>query len=201
MYRRLSLFLSLALVVGAITVSILRADAFGVPTSNLLIEGELRLPDGTSARFQSREGTMVTVRDIQSGAWYGFSPTLQTESRLPNFATYTITTLPDGREEVREIDTGIDIRPGGSHLFSALPLRGGAVEIQVQKVKRGQFSRVVLTDPKSKTPQELQKLFGTVGGGLCALTCNGVTVGANSVNMACGSCNPGLENSPQAKSK
>lgn len=186
MCGRLRLFWGTVVVVGLTACSFLYADAFGVPRSNLVVEGQIRLANGFSAHFYSREGTMLTIRDLEEGQWYGFVPVVSSGPNKVNFASYVITPTPSGGESVVEVESGVDIQKDSTNRFSFPD--GGAVEIQVLGVRPGKFSKAVLVDPRSRQPRELQKLYGAVGGGLCVLSCGGVTVGANSVQVECGSC-------------
>lgn len=169
-----------------IAVASLSAAPFAIPRSDLVVEGELALPDGTLARFISRDGTMVSVRSTEpeGGYWYGFIPVIKKESGAVNFAAYVISSLPEGGEEVKEVDPGRDILVGSGEGFSAPT----AIRINVLDVKGGKFSRAAFVDVNAIHADELQKQFGSMGGGLCALDCGGVSVGANSVSMQCGTC-------------
>jgi hypothetical protein len=184
MHGKLRLLFGSALVVGMVASSLLYADAIGVPRSNLVIEGKVFLASGVSAHFHAREGTMLTVRDVEAGQWYGFIPIINPDTKVPNFSANVLTPVPGG-DRVEEVNSGVDIQRNSSYRFFQ---NGSAVDVQVLGVKPGRFSKVVLVDPRGQKPLELQRRYGAVSGGRCVLTCGGITVGANAVEMDCGSC-------------
>jgi hypothetical protein len=171
-------------VVGAVAGTAIFADPFSIPTSSLVVQGEINLA-GKSAEFVARDGTMLSVQDSSSGAWYAFVPIIDRSLGKVNFAAYTITPRPEGGERLVEV-SGTDIQVGSA---GTLSLPGESVQVAVTSVRSGKFSRVALTDLESLDPADLQRSYGAIGGGLCALSCGDFSVGANSVSVRdCGVC-------------
>ena len=65
--------LSVVVAAAALAVPVHAApEFFGVPNSDRVLQGSLKLPDGRTVRFGSREGTLVGVRDDARHYWVAF---------------------------------------------------------------------------------------------------------------------------------
>jgi hypothetical protein len=178
-----------AAVAGVVVVTSIFADTFSVPVSDLVVEGEIDL-FGHSARFVARDGTMLSVHDPTSKTqrWYAFVPLIDPSSKAVNFTVYTITPVGEDRERLEDAPgrPSLNLSVGTS---GVVLLPGDSARLKVTGLRSGKFSRVAITDFDSFDPSDLQRDYGSVGGGLCALTCGDFSVGANSVSVThCGVC-------------
>lgn len=166
----------------------MRAEVFGVPTSDDVVIGTLRLKNGVEAKFRAREGTTVTIQESGQATFFGFVPLIQGQAQeMVRVVPFKIINLPDGKRRADEIlNQAKVIEKGQPTIFDPGYFR---VHITFDDITIGQFLNPVVDDPDALTFKELQALFGAKAGDSCCLTCGGVTVCADGgVTMSCGRC-------------
>jgi len=185
MRNRLTVF-SLALAFILAVASILYAQVFAVPKSDLMVEGRLLLPGGGAADFQVRDGAMLSVRDEEMGFWYGFVPVIKGAiNGRPYFLYYVISPQEGTEPAVRQVGEPVYFEAGSECKFPALDR---SLDLQVRSVKEGVFRRIRVQKTDGLEARELQRMYGPSGGGLCALSCGSSIFSANAVALDCGSC-------------
>jgi hypothetical protein len=163
----------------------LHGQVFGVPNSDKVLMGELVLPNGSSVKFGSRDGTMVTVQDEELGFWYGFQAALERENGQPIVKLWDII----NGNEAHQIGTGSPLNFGSAEEFRT---KYGSFLFRVDQAPTGNFPQIRLVDPRQSRPPEFLKLYGTSGGGICCVTCGYTTTCATVVEAECGSCTAGF---------
>jgi hypothetical protein len=187
-----------ALAAVSLTAPLLRGEVFSVPISDEVIAGDLwvaGMPGSPLAHFEAREGSMVSVRNEDSGTIFGIIPVLD-EGGQVTFSAFEI----NGDDAV-EILPGKkkEVVPLGEHLAPVL-IEGTPLLVSVRAVERRNFLVKARTNPlKASRPGQLQKLFGASGGGLCSVSCGPIGVAATGVVMDCARCDSGAYSPPSRK--
>mgnify|MGYP003622937210 CR=1 FL=1 len=194
-FQRAVLVASL-LWVGSVSFSFASADqAFMIPRSDKVVRGELTFPDGSKARFDSRDGTWVTVEDRQEHYFFGFSGVVQ-QANKANFQTYDIIRTSgqdmDVKEQV-EFGANRDVHVGR---FVRFPGARG-IKLSLKGIEEWSFTVPSVENPVAALPNlspvELQLLYG-VGAStnsVCCVACGDRAVCATRVSTSCGDCSSG----------
>lgn len=165
------------------------AEVFAVPISDKVIRGRIELSEGQVAHFSVREGSMLTVRNEESGYWYGFVPEMAQGGRQVKFTPFEITPQNIGSERIDQL-IGLEFESLFGEVSEFTPARESFAFV-VEGIGRLKLNKIDQTSPRSAQPRDLQKIFGASGGGLCCVSCGVITVCGGSVTMSCGSCSGG----------
>lgn len=69
-------------VLALIVAPIAFAGGLSVPVSNQILQGEVLLSGGETIQFKVFDGTMLKVRDVERGSYWGISPTIQRDGSV-----------------------------------------------------------------------------------------------------------------------
>jgi hypothetical protein len=144
-----------------------------------LIEGEIALPNGSSAKFRGYEGDPILAKIKGLTSWYGFVPLLNEKHRV-DIIPFEILEI-DGVQNARQLSTLSDLAPGSVDK-----------SVLLADHRQFQFSNLALCPlsiPETeKDHNELSNASLNAGTGICCVTCDGITVCGGSVTMSCNSC-------------
>jgi hypothetical protein len=184
------------LIWGSFVPAIVQAQAFSVPISNRVIQGEVALGDGEVVKFKALEGGMTTIKDLTTGRQIGFTGEItNAESRMVRFTFFEITEPQPGLQALRQIDQ-IDAVPGQPAASRALPTAMlsvanlGTSKLSAEEIEA--FRRSILPETQfadtGTSPDALVKPDPTNPTTLCCVTCGSTTACGCAVSMTCGSC-------------
>ena len=163
-------------------------NAFSVPVSDKVLEGQVQLPNGSHADVVVRDGGMVTIRDERNGYMLGLAAKVDDPAKKTvGVRAFDIHADGEGQAAEEIPGTAMDgARIGRPHAVNAA---GHEFEFQIQAIKQGIFPPGIASSrAQGAAPDTLQRIFGASGGGTCCLTCSGFTVCASRVSMGCGVC-------------
>jgi len=166
-----------------------RAQAFSVPVSDLVLKVEMISPDsrtsGVAVHLDCRDGAMITVRDESASYRYGFAiASDRLNGKNVGLISFSLLPSSQGGESVRQLGKRLSGRIGE---VIVVETPSGKFDIKVASVRTGRFLPAP-ADPNKISPDDLQKLYGFSGGGICCVTCGSKTVCSTSVNADCGNC-------------
>jgi hypothetical protein len=176
------------------TAALVRAtsnEAFGVPISDRLVRGEVRLlrqdlkPAGQRAipavTFAAREGSVVSIQHADSEKALGLSPAiLGGADESPSFLVLELS-----GDDLGDV-SGTGLIPAGSD--EILDTAVGPVELRFDRVVAARFPVRAPAHAADFRPTELRRFFGRSGEGTCCVTCGPITSCATEIRMACGIC-------------
>jgi len=157
-------------------------DFFGVPKSDKVVEVEISFPGGEypqPIKATVRDGTMLTIINEYTG-------------RTDTWAPYV---GPDGTPVFRhfEVHPGDQLKQAGEAVRISQEkgqdyLVGWNLHLVNKGVSPGYFPDLQAINPRGVSPEKLAKVYGKTGGGMCCVSCGGLTICATSVDMDCGYC-------------
>jgi hypothetical protein len=163
------------------------AQAFGLPKSDRVIQGEVVVGDET-VHFEAREGTLVTLQTIP-GVMTGLSPAVLDErGERVGFLVLRITDVGAGRQDAEQLGDPVEVETGARGTVTAM---GTEYEIAVAGIATGRFPGRPAASLASGWPHELARRYGRSGGGTCAVACGPVAASATAIRMSCGACDSG----------
>jgi hypothetical protein len=152
----------------------------GVPTSNNIISGSLRFRENSSVQFCAREGTLVKIKDEESG--YNFAVALRkiSDSHEVKVLVFEVSGI-DGQERVKQIDA---IQAQNGVEVPLIPRLG--IAMRIQGWGTGEFRTKALDNTHSLPGASV--LENTYSNNECCVICRHTLVCATSVEMDCGTC-------------
>ena len=170
-------FVCLAALIFTGSLTSLFAQSLPALKSETLIDGELLFPDGDTAQFSIEEGTVLTVRSKTEGYWYGIAP--QVFNLEEGVLYFTLFEIRKGDKiSIEQLGPPVELINGEPLVIET---GEGFIQIFLRSVApKNSFKN------KSMSPRGVQK-FGATGG-LCCVSCGGLTVCGGSVTMSCDSC-------------
>jgi hypothetical protein len=180
--RKYSLFALIPLYFFTSTLLLGDEGAFSVPISDKVFCGVIFTRGAKAFGFCSRDGSMLTIKKKHSKETLGVALAQSSDGKI--FALpLRIEHLQRGGDIVSQDGAPVGIKIKENTIISTTSMRAVIV---VQSVSQWKF----LTAPGAGNlrPSQLQRRFGTSGGGSCCLTCGDVTVCTTLAKGACGSC-------------
>lgn len=169
------------------------AQAFTVPVSENMVQGQLELTDGEVIEFAVLDGGMLKVRDSEEGYFIGLTPNIADD---PNgakvvFTIFDITETASGLQSLVYRQT-FEVAPGEKAAMvdpfyadvSIIGFEKSNLSLDEVKAMRSNLIANQSSDKSGLTT-------GTDQGGIsteCCVSCGSVTACGCSVTMSCGSC-------------
>ena len=169
---------------------------FGVPKSDLVIEGEIQTPEGRTISFFAREGTIVTVQDLRTGKKYGFQSYFGNDGILKVRPWEVVWAwVPDGMgQSLEESGVSLPVIRYETNWRSArqgvdwpvnIQTDDGVFKLRIDNAAEyWSFGDADLLDSllyPEPDPEGLNMHFGLLS--MCCVTCDGVTVCGTSVSI------------------
>ena len=154
---------------------------FGAPNSDTVFGLEIVTKDGAFV-VAIRDGTMAIIRS--DAYWYGIVPSKGKDDADP-VLFFSLQERLGGAPSVSE-EGSATLRHGKTVSFKNHNDDG--VKLTLRFVEVWNFPGIKIIDRRGVDPKTLQKLYGASSGGLCSVTCRGLTVTSTQVVLPCGSC-------------
>jgi len=157
-------------------------DLFGVPNSDKVISVEIWFPGNEypqPIKATIRDGTMLTITNEYVGRTDAWAPYVGPDG-VPVFRHFEVRT----GDRLVQVGKAIPISEGQPQDFPA----GWNLRFVNKGVLLGSFPDLQVINPRGVAPEKLAKIYGKTGGGVCCVSCGGLTLCATSIDMDCGYC-------------
>jgi hypothetical protein len=193
-WRVAGILLGVLLVGMALLPRVSSAEFFGVPKSDRVVAVEISFPQDNMPHpinVTVRDGTMLTIINEETGRTDAWAPAIGPDGS-PVFRHFQVFTDARGDHPKQE-GKAERIPDSESQDF----LAGWTYRLTNKGITLGSFPNLPAPKTGELSPGRLSKIYGKTGGGMCCVSCGGLTVCAASVDMDCGYCSyPGSGGRP-----